>query len=732
MGKYSILWNESVRRTQNRYNKMVYLPVMLKKVMVPCEMSNGIGFFEQLVLELLEKGPKLRNEVADILQLDIEFVEKLYAQLIEKNYISNDVFTLTDSGRVELEDCRNIESKKEAAYIFYDLLGGFYWDILVPEEELRTAYRKIENIDFKNDKEVGNFKVDVGTEGAPEKIPVCYLPMKQKELNKVSNAQIKKDELINIIKKYKKLKRYAMRQGVSLGRYHDFFNPIVSLENSGELIGETVYLGTQIYIPENISQKNEWQVLNPFGFGDASHYKYKIEQNLTIRQRKKFNEWIEEMYRRCIDSVQKNLSFDVSDTYLEKVFTSEIEDYRRVKKFLDEILMDYYVAFVLDNKGLEYDNKQGYLRNCIRGIYSCLEQAVEESIQASGKSLDGQPTQRDAINRKIIGLAKTMKFDIDNQSRIFSFSLNNLNEGLQLLHLVGKTIMLQTDGICNLAKWNHDFLNFIQELSEKRNAASHYSNIEIDAEDVKGYFQVFLRSVASLLQIPYNEIDYFEHIEFVESDENMKYREELSNLYGIVSGQVQLKNYDGNIEDSLIKLKMYLTAKEKQLGEFKEKDATIAMGRIYEGLLSQIATEVIDTDKIDLVDDDMDENIAKFKREIRRYEFDLDEKAFEKKYRTVNVFKIRNCFENFERGVISWKLAVLLFSTMDKPKDKFVTEIAQGIPEFIDFGIRLDKARGHGDENIDSKEAKALAIETEVIVKKFYEIKEKFEKENSR
>lgn len=722
MEKYSILWNDEVINKRHKFGadarKIIYLPMKIEKVMIPTVPDIPMNYFELLILKLLEIKPMSEKKVASILQLDEKFVQKIFERIIEKKFVLAEDLSITEDGRGEINGYKR-ETETQAAYIFYDLLGKFYWDIVMPESEYQEYNKKpfvIEGIT-----RIGRVNARIGKEGTSKSMPIYYLPAKD-----VKNEAASKKEVENIIEGFKKLMNYTKKMGIEIPKNYVKFNPRVSKNVDVLESSEIVYVGTQIFIPENLEEKNEWQILHPFNFGEADYYKHKMYLNLDFEQSEIFNGWIKEMYVNIADNIKIDMSYEISKLYMTEVFSKEILEpqYERVRSLIYKALENYYQIYTFSDEGTEYHQKQIYLKTFLINIVACLEQAFIYALENTEKDFnENMENTKESLDVIITSSANAIGFEVPANSTMFFISLTDLKNKQGLIPLLAKNIFLKSDGIKEIAKWKKDFPTFIEHINNLRNESGHDSEIELDSEEITGYFNIFLHCIGDLLGMNYEAIDYGSNLVMLESIDIEEEKKKKNELYNVVLGRIKLKNYSKSIVESLIKVEMYLECKKRKLKYFTESDAAVAMGIIYEIILSQIKNEVFDSDASKFVEDDTRENYLILRTVIKDYNFELDEESFEKKLLTVPTFKIRKSFDNFDKSVISTKLYTLLFSLYKKTKNNFVQQIAAKVPDFIDLAIEIDRVRGHGDIDENPDEIERLASRLKEMLNDFNQIK---------
>ena len=724
MAKYSIIWNEQVMKSGGKNKVHIYIPVNIEKIIVSSSIPKENNYFEKLVLRLFYKKGRTIEEVAQILQLDPAFVKKIFDKLKANELIDRHLI-ITDKGK-NLVSTGDSEDNKEVMYIFYDLIGKFYWNIIVNEQEYKNFKREISALDTREYPRLNSNNkyqyqsVNIGPAGDSRTIKLRYLPIASSETEKTKKAT--PFEVSNIVSQHRKILMDAQRENFDVSQEYFKVIPRKSVENRSMGLVETVFIGTVIYIPEEIAGANDWEVLNPFGFGNSTEYRWVLENRFgkradNVGESEMFEEWITELRRGYSANEGEKISFQIQDSVIREIYTLGLDDYPGLMLKVKNVLK-FYGEILLSEKGGDQGVKwqsdaEKYIKEMVLALEEALKIAEEKEIaETSQQKFNGD------VNLKMEIKAERLGFIIPENSYLFRLKNSNLENGFGLFSLVGRNLLLETEGIVRVSRNSREFLQFVSQLKELRDKSEHDDEDYLN-EEILGYITLFLERIGDLLGIACkckNINKYF-------SDSKMrKNLEKKNDLYAICLAEWRNRGYNSNLTRYLTELDFYERCVRQEIGEPQTSSVVVNIAKIYEALLSKIKMEVFKNESIEYIEEDKEKNLEILENVIRTYGFDLDKERFREKFLTVSTDKIKKSYYNFKMSVLSCKLYTILFSLVENEDNKFMKKLATQIPDFIDFGIEIDRERGHGDREIDNKLVSILKKKIEDIVEKINKI----------
>lgn len=532
MEKYSIILNEQMIKNNSENRFHIFIPVNVEKVIASVRRPEENNYFEELVLRLFSKKGRTIDEVAQILQLAPAFVKKIFDKLIAKELIDR-YFIITEKGKRNISEIENKENR-EVMYIFYDLIGKCYWNIAVNEEEYDSFIRENSLLDtgkypmLDSDKKWEYQKISVGPAGDSKDIVLRYLPIDSNE--KLIDKKATSLEVTNIISQHQRILMDAKRENFTVSQKYFKMIPEISVENRSMGLVETVYIGTVI----QITGEDDWEVLNPFGFGVSSDYRWKLENKFEENKNKdkdmwknlkgnrdkdiwkNLKEWIDKQCKIYSRNRVDSITLDIEDRAIKEIYGLGLNEYCGVSAKVKKILSCYRNMLNFEENENQNISWQSYAQDYIEWMLRALEEALKISEEKEGIE-DFQDKFIGDINLKMRIKAEKLRFVIPQNSYLFRMKKSSLKNGFGVFPMVGRNLLLETEGIVRVARNNSGFLNFLSCLKDIDEGVSYC--IEDGDDDILNYITEFLETIGSLLGIGCNSSGIEKMFENLETSE---------------------------------------------------------------------------------------------------------------------------------------------------------------------------------------------------------------------
>jgi hypothetical protein len=715
----------AVFSVERNLQKWILLPLIAYKVLVPYPKPRSLNFFQETVLKLFQSGGrKTAEEIAGKLLLNEQLVKYIIEELKAKDLLDVQGM-VTPQGLEAIRDQYSAHEMK-IGYVFYDVLSGSYWDTFIFDEEIN--YIEASPGDRQRNIAYG----DVG-DPKRERALVIHSSVEQ-EPEPPDSIRI-----LEICLRHERRMRNMMRAD-DTGNVDKIRLPkhIEKVKYLGE--AKAVYAATMIFIPRIAGgDPAQWQVCHPFRGGVS----VRLRQTLDRAKDEPVNFQLKEEMNRLLEQ-----AFEVTDTERE-MRRSEIE--KKANEYLAGILGEgifrhrvlhehlvklYDVSLALSglsgSLGKNYDAVQSKISSFIDAVYQLMGNILYAIKQDFGDyfSLDCLVSDPNR-NAEILGvIAQKIGFRDHGDGTSFSSMLNvkkgavaHADEGLEVRSLLAANLLIaneiQEHPFWRLAKRVPQFILFLQDLKRKRDAVTHSVDDHFLYKTVEIMFPRIMYLISILfdgIRFDYDrnnrpEITFADDAEdefALDMDKKLYHWSEsfLDHELGIV-----IREYP-SVRKALIDV--------QYIHKTGNGNFLTGCSRVLEELLKVWGRNRLDSKAAGLIGTEMERNLAYLRENLMRHGIEFDPGKLPEAFVKVNPFKIRKTFAKFDKGVLSTKLYVILFSECYN-QSPMLAEIGQRAPDFIRICAEISDLRKHGSAPLPDEQlkeqwaAKLLKLTKEIL-----------------
>jgi len=508
--KTPILYYDPKSTARWSTRKYLLYPVRMYRVVAPLVSFNKINILEKAVLGIFHAGITENIEIASHLDIDKDLAALIATQLADRYYVDLRG-ELTESGREILKNETSMVQNSSVGFIFQDPWTG----------DLFPRFVERENYTDVRFKESGFPELSLGTTGKPI-YQSAFMPQRVENTIERQPSPI---EVINAVRQHHRTSRNVRRMNKDNDDDDWSFDRIPALDRVNFIEEEPrdLWLATFIYVPEDISSPNPWNICDPFGLGDSPWLFDKLEK----RRKDRTILGLEQFLLQMIGDRRK----EQFDKFNDRLTLLDREARLIVERKLSPVIRKWEDLFE-DLVALERSHIEAEELTDSKILLDKLENIVTKSQKAAERLL--KMLQQDFPTR---GVANRLS----GNRNLNHQTLNNYakNAGFQE-PLPPKLLNIDRTSICRaadcgygslralilaalLATPNHsahplrllapqspNLLHLLDELAEGRNAATHASDPQDTAQplklvDLAPQVDAVYRLVAGALQLSYQQ-----------------------------------------------------------------------------------------------------------------------------------------------------------------------------------------------------------------------------------
>lgn len=690
-----------------REHKWILLPLIAYKVLVPSAQERELNVFQETVLKLFLSGVKTPEYIADKLLLAVELVEFIIKDLQAKELL-DELRRVTPKGESELNG-NHEAAKLESGYIFYDVVGNFYWDTFLFDQEL--------NVVSSHSGEGKSRRFEFGNIGSPTRANALVLRSDLEELPPPpSNI-----EILQICIKHQRRMR-NMRQedhGSALER-----NTLPSNLEKVKFLGESkAYLAaTMLYIPSTAGGgAYNWEVCHPFMGGTSSKLRASLE---ALKEQPAYADLKDELHQLteaafAVTDTERRMQASENerkaDEYLVGILGEGIHIHYSLYRHMIEL---YELSAELSSLSQRSDKSaevvQTLMSEYIDSVYRLLSEALfEAKVPYQDYFKSGYLTGDVNRNAETLGLfASGIGFRRSAegmpQPHILHVSKGQVeyaDEGKDLSGLLAINLLtareIEDHPFWRLAKKVPQAIEFLDDLKIKRNSVNHAGAAD-DPSAVE-------RTLYSTVEILFPRAIYVISLLF----DGLTFRYDRGNRPKITFA------VEGDLEDDTLDQRFYLlseayvkTEAGAALDDFttlrralidtkfallsRKQNFLVNCSKVLEELLGLWADAALDAGVEAVVRMEMKENIAYLGRALADLGVSFEATKLPDSFKNVKAGKIKKAFRNFHKSVLSARTYAFAFSLLAKSPD-LLKDLGREAPEFLHFCAEISDLRGHGN-----------------------------------
>ncbi len=501
----SVLYYNPLPNVRCSQRKYLLYPVRMYRVVAPRVSSRKVNILEKAVLGMCRAGITEAAKIGHHLDIGKDLTALIISQLADRYYVDSRG-NLTQKGQKVLEDETFIAQEATAGFIFQDPWTGD----LFPRFAEREDYADVRL-------NSGVLELILGTTGKPN-----YQRPFMPQVKNTIEQQPSPSEIIKAVEKHERTLKNVMR----IKDDDDdtwVFEKLPTLDRVSFIDDEPtdLWLATCIYVPEDSSSANVWNVCDPFGLGDSPWLLHKLEKHRKNQTIQGLEKWLLNML-----GDQRKEPFNNLDDWLTRADGAaclQVENkltpaIRKWEELFDDLvaLERLYIEAeeVTDCKIL-----LGKLEDILtksQKVAERLLKMLQQDYPTKGKA--NRLSDRRELNRQPLNdYAENAGFRQPLPPGLLSVDRNSIRKAADygngsLRTLILATLLATPDNSTHplrlAAQQYPDLLHLLDELAEKRNAAAHSSNQRGDTQprelaDLARQIDAAYRLVAGTLQLSY-------------------------------------------------------------------------------------------------------------------------------------------------------------------------------------------------------------------------------------
>ncbi|MEG4501865.1 hypothetical protein QUB05_32385 [Microcoleus sp. F10-C6] len=492
-----------------RWSQLKYLlyPVRMYRVVAPRVSSRKVNILEKAVLGMCRAGITEAAKIGHHLDIGKDLTALIISQLADRYYVDSRG-NLTQKGQKVLEDETSIAQDVTAGFIFQDPWTGDLFPRFVEREE----YAEVR---FNS----GSLELILGTTGKPNYQRLFMPP----QVKNTIERQPSPTEIIQAVEKHERTLKNVIRSKEDDDDDTWAYEKLPTLDRVSFIDDEPtdLWLATCIYVPEDSSSANVWNVCDPFGLGDSPWLLHKLEKHRKNQTIQGLEKWLLNML-----GDQRKEQFNNLDDWLTRADGEaclQVEDkltpaIRKWEELFDDLvaLERLYIEAeeVTDCKIL-----LGKLEDILtksQKVAERLLKMLQQDYPTKGKA-DRLSDRRELNRQPLNDYAENAGFKQPLPPGLLSVDRNSIRKAADygngsLRALILATLLATPDNSPHplrlAAQQYPDLLHLLDELAEKRNAAAHSSNQRDDTQprelaDLARQIDTVYRLVAGTLQLSY-------------------------------------------------------------------------------------------------------------------------------------------------------------------------------------------------------------------------------------
>lgn len=500
----SILYYNPKPATHWKQRRYFLYPVRMYRVVAPRLSSRKVNILEKAVLGMYRAGITEAIEISQHLDIGKDLTALIFTQLTEQQCIDLRG-NLTRKGQRILEDETWITQDAIAGFIFQDPWMGDLFPRFVEREDY---------VDTRpNDS--GFPELILGTTGKPS-YQQAFLPQVKNTIERKPSPT----EIIDAVRQHQKTLRNF--NSIKADDEDWIFEKIPNLDRVAFIDEEPtdVWLATCIYVPDNLSSANIWNVCDPFGLGDSLWLLRKLEKHRKDKTISRLENFISDMLSEQQKQVFQNfdqwfiLTSKSAELKVESKLTSVIKSYNELFEYFVAVERAYIEATELtqSNPKRAVTKLEDISRN-LQKASECLFKIIRNDFPTKnlGKRL---PESQKEVQSTLSAYAKNAGFYSPLPNKLLNFSKNDIlrtaNSGNgSLRSLILASLLATPDNAAHplklMAQKFPDLLVNLNQLADIRNAGAHASGQDqiYELSEIEEHINMVYRFAAEILQLSY-------------------------------------------------------------------------------------------------------------------------------------------------------------------------------------------------------------------------------------
>lgn len=500
----SILYYNPKSATRWKQRKYFLYPVRVYRVVAPRLSSRKVNILEKAVLGMYRAGVTEVVEISQNLDIGKDLTALILTQLTEQQCIDLRG-NLTWKGERILEDETWITQDAIAGFIFQDpWMGDLFPRLVEREEYVDTQF---------NDK--GFPELILGTTGNPD-YQSAFLPNVKNTVERRPSPT----EIIDAVHQHQRTLRNI--RSIRANDEDWVFEKIPNLDRVAFIDEKPrdLWLATYIYVPEDLSSANVWNVCDPFGLGDSPWLLRKLEKY----RKDKTISGLENLISNMLNEQQKqvfqnfdewfNLTTRNAEFKVESKLTSVIRGYYELFEYFVAVERAYIEATELtQTTPKRVVTKLEDISRNLQKVAECLFKIIRNDFPTKnlGRRLpEGQKEIQSTLNE----YAEKTGFYSPLPNKLLNFSKNDISRTANsgngsLRSLILASLLATPDNAAHPLKLTAhkfpDLLVNLDKLADIRNAGAHASDQDqiYELGEIEEHINTVYRFAAETLQLSY-------------------------------------------------------------------------------------------------------------------------------------------------------------------------------------------------------------------------------------
>lgn len=697
---------------QNNKREWILLPTIMYKVLLPVVRNKELNLFQLTVLRLLRTGYKSEQQLAKMLFVEVELVHYIVAELQEMGYITNKLI-ITENGINFLKGIVE-DAKSKLCYMFYDVITKQFWDFVYTEEQLEY---------YDMTPKGRNFYINFGTLEKPHQRDVMVL---HEGLDNVIE-EVRPEHLYQtMLAASERNRNIELMPNGSRNRF--VFKTDRSTMTSANLIsnGDPVYLATFMYLPSNIKENSNWQVMHPFGYTDANQ----LRDDLVIRSalNKKLQQKIDSLLKGALEVSTLEMKDEANKQsyhYMINLFGEHIARNTNVMQHGMDLITAYEKLIALQNEkniGAIFEDLQMEFSAFIVKAQELIECAFIEQINRYTKR---KKRVNDDGNVKILSFihkdaqsnvtmlhsyAEKCGFAVSHNpvdyNQLLKVNFGDVKYAIENKKLKGllAQMLIYGDEVPNfsikkVADRFPTFIDFLMELQLLRNASGHITEENYHTQIAPDVFTKVMFTISVLFDTLYNidSIDEFGKLDEVSLMANRKLR--------LLSMQ-QVQNEFGQLLSNQTLLEKYLAEMRYFKGAYSEHFVMKSVS-VIEYLLNAMLETLRFEETNNLLEKKAIDNVNRYAPMLENLGFSFNVDRLPESFKNVKMEKVRLDLYALKKSVPNVKLYAL-FALMFKGDTGMWQQIAEKVPYVFETMIAYIDLRKHGHVKVEEIEREKM------------------------
>lgn len=502
----SVLYYNPLPKARWSQRQYLLYPVRMYRVVAPRVSSRKVNILEKAVLGMCRAGITEAAKIGHHLDIGKDLTALIISQLADRYYVDSRG-NLTQKGQKVLEDETFIAQEATAGFIFQDPWTGD----LFPRFAEREEYAEVR---FK-DSEFP--ELILGTTGKPD-----YRRPFMPQVKNTIEQQPSPNEIIKAVREHERTLK-------NVSRIKDddddtwVFEKLPTLDRVSFIDDKPtdLWLATCIYVPEDSSSANVWNVCDPFGLGDSPWLLRQLEKH---RKHQRIH-GLEKLLLNMLGDQRKEQFSNLDDwlTRADGEACLQVEDkltpaIRRWEELFDD-LVALERLYIEAEEMTDCKILLGKLEDILtksQKVAERLLKMLQQDYPTKGKA-DRLSDRRELNRQPLNDYAENAGFRQPLPPGLLSVDRNSIRKAADygngsLRALILATLLATPDNSTHplrlAAQQYPDLLHLLDELAEKRNAAAHSSNQRGDTQprelaDLARQIDAAYRLVAGTLQLSY-------------------------------------------------------------------------------------------------------------------------------------------------------------------------------------------------------------------------------------